>query len=352
MKNFFAITILIVAFTFGLMLTSCKKKEESTSATATSLNIPNLTGAVSGTASTAISGSIQSYAAGSVSQQAGVSFSGTAPSDPVVSSLFTMVTSFVSNAKISDTYACMIEALANNGLLSTDGTETIFADDQNGSFRIKFSVNASGSTLQNFKMFVCMGTGTTNEQYVEGTLSGSNISFNMKFNFSGLQGSMAMDGTLDGSNWLTKTLTMETVFGTTYTTKFQVAQNSSNMIVKGTYNTGSTASTYQMYGKFGLLGSTPATYSMSEGSSKYSLGGAADQYKHWNSSGSVTGVTTSSYAADVTAGTYFPANVTFGGTMTAAQTWTCATGATSEIKVSAVNSGAAAAIQSCSANQQ
>lgn len=357
MKTILSLGVLISAFYFGVILTSCSKSSSSDPAAA-ALNIPNMTAAVSGTTAAAISQTTtRSYMMTPVSQQnTGVLFSGTGPSDPIVNSLFGMVQSFVSYAKSSDGFACMIEVLAANNVLKTDGTETIFSDDQNNSFKIKFAVTAAGSVLQNFKMFVCSTGGTSNDQYVSGTLSGSDMTFTMKFNVAGaIQGSMEMQGTLDGSTWSSKVLTMETDIGSgspTIASKFQIAQSSDNMLIKGTLNPGTLSNAYQMYSKFSLLGNSPATYAMGAGSSKYSVGQASDLFKHWDISGSTTSVSTSVYATDVTSGTYFPASLTFGGAMVTGETWDCAVGSATEVKISTMSSQALTSIQSCMENQQ
>lgn len=163
-----------------------------------------------------------------------------------------------------------------------------------------------------------------------------------------------MTGTLNGTEWSTKTLTMETYLGTSgnNVSKFEIAQNVDNMLYKGVLNTGTAGSTFQMYSKFGLLGNSPATYAMGEGSVKYAVGSApsTDVLYHWNSSGASQG--TSAYASAVTSGTYFPTNISFGGAITSEQTWDCTVGSNSEIKTSAASAAVSTGMQSCSENQQ
>lgn len=343
MKNVFGLVLMLI-------ITSCSKSSDSgNSSTPSKLNIPNMTGAVSSTAAIANSSPVSQ-------QGSGVLFTGTAPSDTIVGNVFGMVKNFVSNAKSSDTYACMIEVLANNGLLKTDGTETVFADDQNNQFKAKFIVNASGTALQNFKMYICLGTATSNSQYVTGTMSGSEMSFSMKFNLASiLEGSMSLTGTLSGDNWVSKSLTMETATtasGTTYSSKFLITQNASNMLLKGIYTPGTVTNSYQTYAKFALIGSTPATYAMGAGSSKYAISGGSDSTKHWDIDGGTSGVTSSTFATDVATGTYFPTSFTFTGTMGSGETWDCATGSATLAKLSTMGTAVITSLQSCSDNQQ
>jgi hypothetical protein len=350
MKKFLAVAVLFAAFTFGISLISgCSKNSDDGSGGST-LSIPNMTAAVSGNTTASISNPIRTFASIPLNQQnSGMLFTGTGPSASVPKSVFDMVKSFVSNAKTSDSFACMVEVLANNSLLKTDGTETVFSDDQESSFKAKFVVNATGSNLNNFKMYICNSSSAiANEIYAEGTRTGNDMSFTLKFDSSGsIQGAMTMTGVVDGSNWVSKSLTMETYFSS-IVSKFQISQNASNMIVKGTINTGSAASTYQMYSKFGLLGNSPSTYAMSEGTVKYANNGS-NLSQSWDISGATQ--STSAYAADVTSGTYFDTNIFFTGAMTSGQTWDCAVGSSTEVKVSTMSPAVLTAVQSCMENQ-
>lgn len=336
-----------------LILGSCSKSSDTT--TSSSLAIPKLTAAVSGSASTSM-GTTSAHSSMILanvhqSSDSGILLVGNQSSiqNSQASMLHSMTSSFMTFGKVSDAFSCMIEVLVKNGLVKTDGTPTVLKDDQNNQFKLKFVVNAAGTTFQNFKMFVCnqSASQTSNDQYVSGSMDGQNATFTMKFSSSGIKGSLGLTGVWGNSSWDSKSLTME-LGASSSVSKFQIAQSSSAILIKGTFDSLTSATNsdaYAMYGKYALSGDAPSTYRMGQGSAKYKYGSSAEVLTHWDAAGA--NASSSIYSSDVTSASYFEAPLTFGGDLTSEETWNCEVGSNQLVQYSGVDSSVSTSLQAC-----
>lgn len=336
--NFRTVLGMLCIFSVVFGITACKSGDNGSSG-GSSLEIPRMTGPVSGS-----TGSV------ATTQTTGTAITGsTAPANSQAASFKGLVKSFLDFGKVTDQFSCIAKILVNNGVVQGDGTSVVFYDDQDSSaYKAKFSVTANGSELVNYKMYLCASGESANSFYVTAAKSGSNVSFGMKYKYStSIEGSMTVTGQVSGGDWLSKTVEMQNVVSSSIY-KFQMTQTASTMTLKSASDAAS-GTDYLMYGKFGLSGAGADSYSMAEGTAKYLINGTGSELSsHWNSNGA--NATTSAYAADVSAASYYSLPLSFSGAIGGDEIWDCSNGSAKAIASSTLSASVKSQFEVCSSN--
>tara|TARA_B110001454_G_scaffold219111_1_gene250069 strand:- start:80089 stop:81114 length:1026 start_codon:yes stop_codon:yes gene_type:complete len=317
---------------------ACKSGDNG-SGSGSSLEIPQMAGPVSGGTGTAV-----------IPQATGTAITGsTTPANSQAAAFKSLVKSFLDFSKVTDQFSCFAKTLVNNGVVQGDGTSVVFYDDQDSSaYKAKFSVTANGTELVNYKMYLCSSGASTNSFYVTAAKSGNNISFTMKYKYStSVEGSMTVTGQVNGGDWLNKVVEMQNVASNNIY-KFQMTQTSSTMTLKSASDAAS-GTDYLMYGKFGVSGSGADSYAMTEGTAKYYINGTGSELvSHWNSTGA--NASTSAYAADVSAASYYSLPLSFSGAIGGDEIWDCSNGSTQTVSSSSLSASVKSQLEACSSN--
>lgn len=325
---------LLTLTTFGVL--ACSKSSDG-SGSGSSLEIPKMTGPVSGSTGSSVS-----------AEASGTTITGsTTPANSQAASFKGLVKSFLDFGKVTDQFSCIAKVLVNNGVVQGNGTNAIFYDDKDSTaYKAKFSVTANGTELVNYKMYLCGPSETANSFYVTASKSGEMVSFSMKYKYSSnLEGSMTVSGQVNGGSWLSKTVEMQNVVSS-YINKFQMVQSASTMTLKAASDIAS-GTDYVMYGKFGLSGTGADNYVMTEGTTKYLVNGTGSELvSHWDSTGA--NATTSSYAADVAVASYYSLPLSFSGAMSGDEIWNCSNGSDATVASSSLGAAVASQLQACS----
>lgn len=329
--------LVTMAFIYGLQLTACSKKSDSSGSTSGSFSIPSVTGAVATTNAQSLGLQTVSEV---IQQSTHVLVGGTSPTSGAAQFPFAAGQMHFTISKLPDVTACLVKALVNNGLVSKDGTEYIF-DDTDSSQKTKISVTASGNIPSSFKVKQC--SSGTQTQYIGGDIAGEDVTFTFKNSESGSKNTLTVSGKFDGSKWTSKQVSIYTYSGSQYSA-YRTTQYADALVPQYT------ASSIKMYAKYALTGSTVKDYAMAGGSIKYNTG-SSDITSHWDANLTDTG-TASSYAADVAAGSYLTAITSFTAyDISGSETWDCQTGSATILNSSNVTQSQMQAIsndvQSC-----
>lgn len=337
MNRIFSGFLIAVAFIYGLQLTACSKSDSGNGGGTSSFTIPNVTGSVSTT-------SAQSLGLQTVSNvtqnSSNVLVGGTTPTGyaqyPYISGMMHFTLS-----KLPDMVGCLVEALVNNGLVTKDGREFMFVDSDSGD-KTKISVNASGNTMSDFKIYQCTSAGSQ-EQFMSGALTGEDLVFTFKNVDGSNKTTLSVAGKYNGTNWSSKTVSIYSLQSGSYAA-YKTTQYADALLSQ--YST----SGYKIYSKFALSGTTTADYAMGAGS--IMSDGSSTVY-HWDANLANT-TTASAFATEVAAGTYLTTPTSFTAyDITGTEVWDCQTGSATVLDGNSVTSSqyqaVSQSIQACAA---
>ncbi len=339
----------------GALGVGCSKRSTTSSSTAGSLLIPSISGPV-GTWSAALAAQVASGVfAGTGTAATGVSFSdsfcggGMGACNSALDQVWSMTNSFLTAGKGADLYGCMVQAMANNSIVPnlTDGEYHYAGDDEMG---MKIKVVATDDVLESYEMFLC--SSSTQVGYVDATLTGTSVAFLMKSIQSGMGFSIDASGEYSDGAWLSKSMTFLADMTGLGKMKGSITQYSDYVDIQGTSDTSTTD--FQFYSRAQLLGSSPATYALGDGSAKAALDSVdlAGSPVSWlgDSPASVMGTAANgAFYADVTSGSYHALPLSDTVTFGTAETWDCESSAdaTNFMTAAAGNTGFQTAIQAC-----
>lgn len=331
MNRIFSSFLVTLAFIYGIQLTACSKKSDSTT-TSGSFAIPNVTGAVATT-------NAQSMGLQTISEvvqtATHVLVGGTGPTSGAAQFPFTAGQMHFTISKLPDVTACLVKALVNNGLVSKDGAEYVF-DDTDSNQKTKISVTSTGNIPSSFKVKQC--SSGTQTQYIGGDIVGEDVTFTFKNSESSNKNTLTVSGKYDGSKWTSKQVTIYSYQNSSYAV-YRTTQYADALVPQYT------ASGIKMYAKYALSGSTVKDYSMGAGSIKYNTG-SSDTTAHWDANLADTG-TASSYATDVASGTFLTAITSFASyDISGTDVWDCQTGSATVLNSSNVSQSQMQAISS------
>lgn len=339
MNRVFSSFLVAVAFIYGIQLTACSKKSDSGTTSSGSFSIPNVTGAVATT-------NAQSLGLQTVSDVSGMAthtiVNGTRPTGAAAFAFDAAQNHFIIS-KIPDATSCLVEALVNNGLVSKDGREYVFVDNDSNQ-KTKIAVTASGNVPSSFKIFQCESG--VQKQYVGGDLVGEDLTFNFKGTESSNKYALSVSGKYNGSTWTSKQVTINSYASSVYTS-YKTTQYADAMVSQ--FSSSGSPST-KVFSKYALSGSTTKDYAMGAGTIKYYT--SSETTGHWTDALADTG-TASSYAADVTAGSYLSVLSSFTAyEISGSEVWDCQIGSATQLDGTNVTQAQAEAIgrdmQSCS----
>ncbi|MCK6596873.1 MAG: hypothetical protein L6Q37_00800 [Bdellovibrionaceae bacterium] len=334
MKKLFLFSMIITATL--LQLTACSKSSTNEGTAGSSLNIPTVTGPVTTTSSQSFGLSPMSSV---IKNSSHLLIGGTTPTGSARFPYISGMTHF-SISKLPDITSCLVKALVSNGLVSKDGTEYIFIDSDSNS-KTKMAVTAEGDNLSNFKIYQCSSDSQT--QFMSASLSGENVTFSYK----GISGSdkttLELTGTYTNSNWTSKQVSIYSYQSSTYSF-YRSIQYADSLV--SLY----TGPSVKIYSKYALSGATTKDYTMGAGSVKIDAGSGSNT-NHWDANLSDTS-TASSYASDVTAGSYLTAISSFTShDISIDESWNCQNGTSTVLNGSNISSAqqqsVSQSLQSC-----
>jgi hypothetical protein len=344
--------ILLGMTVLGLVGVGCSKKRSSSSAVSEIL-IPTISSPVS-SSSYAASRFGSRVLAATGTATTGVSLSTSlcggsmSACNSALSQVWSMTNAFLTASKTNDMYSCIVQAMHNNSVISGLGDGAYhYATGSDVGMKIK--VTATGSSLENYEMFLC--SSGTQVGYVSATLTGTTVAFSMKQVSSGMGFSISASGEYSDGAWLSKSMTFLADVLSTAKMKASITQYPAYVDIKGTSDTAS--SDFQFYSRTQLLGSTPATYALGDGSAKAAADGneLSGSPVSWlgDSPSSVLGTASSgAFYSDVSSGSYHALPLSDSVSFGTAETWDCvATDATDFETSLAGNTGFATDVQAC-----
>lgn len=329
MNRIYSSILAAIAFIAGVQLTACNKSSDKDSGGGSSFGIPNASGPVATTSAQALG----LKAVDNVVQSAAHKLVGGSSPTGAASFPFIAGQMHFTISKIPDATSCLVEALVNNGLVSTDGKEFVF-DDTDNNEKTKITVTASGNTPSSFSIRQC--SSGSQVQYLGGSLTGEDMSFTFKGSESSNKYALTITGKYNGTTWTSKQVTIYSYAASQYSV-YRTTQYADALVPQYT------TSGVKLYAKYTLSGSSTQDYAMGAGSYKYNMGGS-DSLGHWTSDLADTS-TASPYATEVAAGTFLTAITSFTSyEISGSEAWDCQTGSASVLSATTVSSAQAQAV--------
>ncbi len=336
-KTFFK-SVLVLSMLVGIS-TACKKKAEEED----SLNyqIPRVTdpvGVVRGASVNASSSGLKLIDSTSLTACTGAGNC----TNTNAQQMFNMGSTFVGIGASADVYTCIAQALVNGSDLGTDGAATVLTDSSG--FKIRMTATTSGSSLATYSIQVCDTGASNNGQYTSGTLGADGTtSIKLKVDstrWATMTGTdqiyINLSGNYTDGIWNSKQLTFEAQDSGNIT-DYVITQGSDNLTIQAS---GNSASGWQAYGKFKMLGSTVQDYAFDEGSA-ITPGGPLSS---WDSNGNTGG---SAYRSEVQSGQLIAVPTTFSGSFSASENWNCQAGGEKAVSFEAISEKSAQAMINC-----
>lgn len=323
---------------------ACSKKKTEDAESVASYKILNVTGAVG----TANSSSFDAMATG-------VNF-GTGTISGSSNSYYTFQDGkqFINQGKMGDMMSCIVQKLAQRGVIPTDGTSAYFKMDDTMVMKMNATLDSSSNTITAYNMFNCSvpsgQTALAQDQYIGSTLANGSATMTFKMNSSSAKVSMSISGTVDSGNWATKTITQNLSITGSFLAKSTITQNATTLVSQSAFDVSSGSLTVQQNSVCSLYGNSDDTYAMGDGSAKIKVisGSTTENTLSWDDTGANAG--TSSHLANVSSASYLAVPTTnvinTATAFTSDQTWDCQI-VGSPVDMSSLSAGAQTDIQSC-----
>ena len=291
-----------------------------------SINMPQVTAPVSGASSSAVEHSLATTGLTLNAQTCAH-----CGSSANLTAVWNMASIFVYQGKVADLNSCIIKSLAKADVVPnlTSGNYVYMTTS---SSNLKVSVSLSGGTLSSFKVFGC--SGTTQNQYIGGSNTNGNVVFSGRILSSPYFVTLDATGTMSGTNWTSKSVTIgEYNGGTTPSySQFTMTQNPSYLDITGVLDQGTLGTLdgadVRLYSRAQLIGTSVATYALGDGSVLKAIGTSSSSQTNWNGDTSVEGSGPTTYDSVVAAGTLPTIPTTRATAFATAEQWDCSTPST------------------------
>jgi hypothetical protein len=307
-----------VCVSFIVLTTACTSEGHAPGGG--SLNIPQITSAVNGSASGVV---IQPKATSgqSINTQ---TCSGCGGASTDFSYAHSLASLFVIQGKIADANSCAIGAIRQFDLLPGlgDGTDVYTVQD---TMAIKANVKVTGDTVTSFTVIHCMDGEQV--QYMSGTNVGGSVTF--KFRSKSDSNFMTMDaeGTMSGDTWTSKTLDVLFYNQSGSSSSFTITQTASLLDITGVLDNGTLGtldgSDYRSVSRVELLGDSPATYAIGDGSVRSAVGAGGAANNNWNGDTGVHGGGPTTYDSHVASATLPSIPSSYPTDFTSDEQWNC-----------------------------
>lgn len=339
-----SLSLVVVYLALVSNQTACsKKKTEETESTA-SYKILNVTGAV---------GSANSSSIGTLAT--GVNFA-TGTIDANASSYYAFQDGkqFINQGKMGDMMSCIVQKLAQRGVIPTDGTSAYFKMDDTMVMKMNATLDSASSTITSYNMYNCSvpsgQSSLAQDQYIGSTLTNGNAAMTFKMNSTSVKVSMSITGTVDSGNWASKSITQNLSITGSFAAQSTITQNASTLVSQSAFDVSSGSLTVQQNSICSLYGNSDDTYAMGEGSAKIKVisGATNENTVSWDDTGTNAG--TSSHLSSVSTASYLAVpsttSINTATAFTSDQTWDCQIVGT-PVDMNTLSAGAQTDVQSC-----
>lgn len=331
---------LVAVYTVILVNQSgCSKKKEEDSESVASYKILNVTGAVGSANSSSYKplATGVNFGTGSVSGGSGSYYA------------FQDGKQFINQGKMGDIMSCLVQKLAQRGIIPTDGTSAYFTMPDS-SMKMNATLDAATNTITSFNMYNC--SSGTQDQFVGSSITGSNATMYFKMNNTSANVSMSISGTVSDGNWATKTITQNLNITNMFIAKSTITQKASTMESQSAFYISSSSTSVQQNSIFSLYGNSEDTYAMGEGSAKTQFingsNPASENTYSWDDLGATA--STSAHLANISTATYLTVpttnSITAETAFTTDQTWDCQV-VGSPVEMQNISSAAQADVNTC-----